>query len=144
MLVGFKGIVKIPMQRHLYALRRIHRHHPLLQEVERTNVIHPCQMVLVFMGIHHGIQRRHLFPQHLMAEIRSGINHHGLPTNLHPQRTSQSFVTRVFRLTHGARAPNDGNSLGRPGSQERGSRQSLGHISLHAAKVSLPLIQILP
>ena len=70
-----KGIMKITFQGCFHPVGCKERHDTFLQVVEWPHIVHPCQMVFVFVGVHYGIQTLDSLTQHLGPEIRTCVHH---------------------------------------------------------------------
>ena len=92
-------------------------------------------MVHVIVGQEYGIQVTDVFPQHLRAEIRSGIDEYLESTVFHQRGGAQAFVARVLRETDRAVAADDRYALRRSRSQE--SKFCFAHSQMNMS-VSFP------
>src|ERR1035437_2476294 len=63
--------------------------------VESPYIIQPCYMIFVFMSQNYCIEFRHMFSQHLLAEVRSGINNQCSILRLQKYRSPESFIVQV-------------------------------------------------
>jgi hypothetical protein len=54
----------------------------VLQKIISTNIVKSCGVVAVCVGKNYSIQPFNVFTQHLLPEIRAGVNNEALPVNL--------------------------------------------------------------
>ncbi len=75
-------IFELGVERLLDEFRCIHFHFFLHNKIKGAKVIQPCYMVAVFVRVDDGIQPVHFLADHLLAEIRAGIDHKPLAVHL--------------------------------------------------------------
>jgi hypothetical protein len=79
--------------------------------VERPNIIHTDDMVIVFMGKEDGIQVSDVCPKHLLPKIRTSIDENVPVTVAQEYRRPEPIVVRVVRDAYVTLATYDRYSL---------------------------------
>ena len=83
----------------------------VLQEVEGAQVVEADDMVVVLVGQHDGLQSDDALPEHLLPEVRPGVNDHVAALVRQQQRGAQPLVTGVGGGAHFAVAADSGYAL---------------------------------
>src|SRR5690606_29665228 len=107
-----EDIGKFPFYLFQYRRLRIDGHVRMLGEVEWPDIIQSGGMLLVLMGVNDGILPFDPFPEHLLPEVRTRVDHQTLGTYLQMHRTPQSFIPKIQRTAHLAIAADYGYALG--------------------------------
>ena len=81
------------------------------QQVEGAYVIQSARMVLVAVGQQDGIQVAHILAQHLLTEIRSGIDQDGQALVFYQGAGTQAFVAAVSGAANLTLAANHRDTL---------------------------------
>ena len=104
---------------------------PKRRKTQRAQIIQPKNVVRMRMCVEHSVHPRNLFPQRLLAKVRTGIDHHhtlktgtggrrivpALPPSQHHRRP-QPPVMRISRHANRTPAPQRWNPHRSPGSKE--------------------------
>lgn len=85
-----------------------------LEIVERAHVVETAGVVFMVVGQEDGIEVADVFAEHLLPEIRPGIDQECLSFILDQGRAPQPLVSRIFRRTHFALASDHRNALRSP------------------------------
>ena len=86
--------------------------------VQRADIVQAARMVPVVVGEENRVQMADTFPEHLLAEIRAGIDQDRPSGKFYEDGAAQAIVPRVLRPAHCAGAADDGYALRRPGAQK--------------------------
>ncbi|MCY1549255.1 hypothetical protein D9M68_854140 [compost metagenome] len=70
-----KNIGKLPLKGLLDPWNRIDIDPFFKQIIKRTDIIQAGNVIFMFMGIQNSIQIFHTFPEHLVPEIRTTVDH---------------------------------------------------------------------
>ena len=92
----------------------VNRHRMLLVIVERPHIVQTAHMIPVGMSQQNRIHVLHPGPQHLVAEIRPGINHYLNLIRAYQSRSPQSLVMTIRRLADRAMATDNRHALRSP------------------------------
>jgi hypothetical protein len=128
--ISVEDVVELPAQGGFHTLRGVHGHFASLDEIVRADVVEASNVVLVFVGKHHGVKVDHLVGEHLLPEIRTSVDADCAASSSEDSRSAQPLIVRVLRRAHRAGAADDGNALGR-------ARAGEGEFDAHEAKVRL-------
>ena len=93
-------------------------HVRVLLEIESADVIESGNVVLVTVREQDGIQPLYSFPEHLLTEVGTRIDHEAFAINVEVNRASKPLVTVIHRPAHFTFAPDDGHTLGRAGAKK--------------------------
>lgn len=97
----------------------VNRHRPFLVVVERAHIVQSSHMVAVLVGEQDGVYVFHAGPQHLIAEVGSGIDKDRGLGGADQGRCPEPLVARVGRSADRTMAADDGHALRGSGSQKR-------------------------
>ena len=116
--VRCEGVGEFPRYR-LAGLRvGVNVHVAVLGKVKGADVVHAGDVVHVLVGQQHKIEVLHLFTQHLLPEVRAGVNDKPFARKIHQHGGAQPFVTRVCGFTDVAVAGDYRYALGGSGAQK--------------------------
>ena len=82
----------------------------MLNFIESADIIKTEDMVSMGVGNEHGIHPVHAKGQHLVAEVRRGINDNMLAGGLYIDTGSAALVMRIIGLADCTQAPDDGHT----------------------------------
>lgn len=82
--------------------------------IEGSYVVDASGVVFVLVGYEHGVNLRKAFAQSRLPQVGPRVDEQVAPFDFNVNRTAQSLVLRVNRLTHRASAPHNRNAVRRP------------------------------
>jgi hypothetical protein len=126
-------------------LRRVNGNLGAMLQIVRADVIEAEDVVGVPVRENDGVETLQIRSEHLLAEIRTGINHYSAARVLQQYRRAQAAVMRVGRVADGARAADRGHAHGCAGAEDgqpetwhgiQGLRPAFSRMALAAALVT--------
>ena len=94
-----------------YPLGAINGHICLVSEIERPDIVHANNVVVVLMSHQNGVERLHACPQHLLPEVGPAIHGDSLALKTHQRRRPKALIAWVGRSAYCATAADDRHAL---------------------------------
>ncbi len=89
-----------------------------VKEIISAYIVQPGDMILMRVGKNNGIELPYLCPKHLVAEIRSRIDHQGGRCRLDKDAGAKAIVFFIFGCTYFATAGNHGHATAGAGAEK--------------------------
>lgn len=86
--------------------------------IERSDVVHSGSVVLMLMCEQYGIKALDVLPEHLLPEIRAGVDDDRFPARLYQHRCPKPLVAGIGGTADLALAGNNRNTLRSAGTQD--------------------------
>ena len=113
-----EGVGKLAYDAFLCHFIGIEIHGPVLEEIVSPDIIQACNMVFMGVGKDDSIQLPDVVSEHLVPEIRCGVDDQGGGRRLDEDAGAKSFVFFIGRSAHFTRAGDHRNPGAGPGTQE--------------------------